>query len=447
LIFHSSFVFCIDFSFFIIHSSFVFCIDFSFFIIHSSFVFCILVLIFHSSLFILHLYSAMRKKILLLGSGELGKEFTIACQRLGQYIIAADSYAGAPAMQVAHEFEIVNMLDGDALDRIVEKHQPDIIVPEIEAIRTERFYAYEKKGIQVVPSARAANYTMNRKAIRDLASKELQLRTAKYFYAETQEEFKKAVNDIGFPCVVKPLMSSSGKGQSIIKSLSEIDRAWHYAMEGSRGDLKIAIVEEFVRFHTEITLLTVTQKRGPTLFCPPIGHRQDRGDYMESWQPCPISEVDLMEARDMADKVTKSLGGAGIWGVEFFLTDEGVYFSELSPRPHDTGMVTLANSQNFNEFELHARAVLGLPIPEIVLEKAAASAVILASEASEKQPAYSGLDTACALPQIDIKIFGKPSTRKFRRMGVALAHGPVTADTNDLRRRAEEAAGLIKVND
>ncbi len=219
----------------------------------------------------------MRKKILLLGSGELGKEFVIACQRLGQYIIAVDSYAGAPAMQVAHEFEVINMLDGDSLDRIVAKHTPDIIVPEIEAIRTERFYHYEEQGIQVVPSARAANFTMNRKAIRDLASKELNLRTAKYFYAETLDEFTKAIKEIGLPCVVKPLMSSSGKGQSIIKSDSEIDHAWHYAMEGSRGDLKIVIVEEFIRFHTEITLLTVTQKNGKTLFCPPIGHRQERG--------------------------------------------------------------------------------------------------------------------------------------------------------------------------
>ena len=388
----------------------------------------------------------MHKKILLLGSGELGKEFTIACQRLGQYIIACDSYAGAPAMQVAHEFEILNMLDGDALDKVVEKHQPDLIVPEIEAIRTERFYDYEKRGIQVVPSARAANFTMNRKAIRDLATKELHLRTAKYFYAELWEDFKKAVADIGLPCVVKPLMSSSGKGQSIIRLESEIEHAWQYAMEGSRGDLKIAIVEEFIHFHTEITLLTVTQKNGPTLFCPPIGHRQERGDYMESWQPCPMTETDLKEAQEMAVKVTASLGGAGIWGVEFFLTDKGVYFSELSPRPHDTGMVTLANSQNFNEFELHARAVLGLPIPSIILEKAAASAVILAQEANENQPEYKGLEAAAVIPQTDIKIFGKPNTRKYRRMGVALAYGPVDADMDELRKRAEDSAGLIKVN-
>ncbi|HAP00288.1 MAG TPA: formate-dependent phosphoribosylglycinamide formyltransferase, partial [Bacteroidetes bacterium] len=301
----------------------------------------------------------MRKKILLLGSGELGKEFVIACQRLGQYVIAVDSYPGAPAMQVAHEFEVIDMLNGDALDSVVEKHNPDIIVPEIEAIRTERFYDYEKKGIQVVPSARAANFTMNRRAIRDLASKELTLRTAKYFYAETIDEFRKAISEIGIPCVVKPLMSSSGKGQSVVKTESDIEQSWKYAMEGSRGDLKVVIVEEFIKFYTEITLLTVTQKNGPTLFCPPIGHRQERGDYQESWQPCAMSGKDLQNAQQMAAQVTASLTGAGIWGVEFFLTDNGVYFSELSPRPHDTGMVTLANSQNFNEFELHARAVLG----------------------------------------------------------------------------------------
>jgi phosphoribosylglycinamide formyltransferase 2 len=388
----------------------------------------------------------MRKKILLLGSGELGKEFVIACQRLGQYVIAADSYAGAPAMQVAHEFEVVNMLDGEALDHIVLKHQPDIIVPEIEAIRTERFYDYEKQGIQVVPSARAANFTMNRRAIRDLASKELNVRTARYFYAETLDEFRKAVRDTGIPCVVKPLMSSSGKGQSVIKSEADIDNSWNYAMEGSRGDVKVVIVEEFIRFHTEITLLTVTQKNGNTLFCPPIGHRQERGDYMESWQPCAISPTDLKDAQEMAAKVTAALGGAGIWGVEFFLTEKGVYFSELSPRPHDTGMVTLANSQNFNEFELHARAVLGLPIPSVILEKAAASAVILARAASEVQPEYSGLEEAASIIQTDIKIFGKPNTRKYRRMGVALAYGALGSEMNELRKRAEEVATRIKVN-
>lgn len=312
----------------------------------------------------------MQKKILLLGSGELGKELGIALQRLGQYVIAVDSYAGAPAMQVAHTSEVINMLDGAALDAIVAKHKPDLIVPEIEAIRTERFYDYEKQGITVVPSAKAANFTMNRKAIRDLAAKELGLRTAKYQYATTLDAFTKAVKEIGIPCVVKPLMSSSGKGQSVVKTETDVEKSWNYAMEGSRGDYKEVIIEEFIKFNSEITLLTVTQKNGNTLFCPPIGHRQERGDYQESWQPCAISDADLKDAQDMAAKVTNALTGAGIWGVEFFVTDKGVYFSELSPRPHDTGMVTLAGTQNLSEFELHARAILGMPIPEITLERA-----------------------------------------------------------------------------
>ena len=299
-------------------------------------------------------------KILLLGSGELGKEFTIAAQRIGQTVIAVDSYENAPAMQVAHGFEVINMLDGDALDKIVAKHQPDFIVPEIEAIRTERFYDYEKQGITVVPSAKAANFTMNRKAIRDLAAKELGLRTANYRYATSAEELHKGVEAVGMPCVVKPLMSSSGKGQSTIKTAADIDKAWQYAVEGSRGDVVEVIVEAFVKFNSEITLLTVVQNNNPTLFCAPIGHRQERGDYQESWQPAKVSDKDLYEAQDMAEKVTEALGGAGLFGVEFFLADDGVYFSELSPRPHDTGMVTLAGTQNFNEFELHLRAILSL---------------------------------------------------------------------------------------
>lgn len=383
---------------------------------------------------------------MLLGSGELGKEFVIACQRLGQYIIAVDSYAGAPAMQVAHEFEVVDMLNGEALDAIVSKHRPDIIVPEVEAIRTERFYDYEQQGIQVVPSAKAANFTMNRRAIRDLASQELGLRTAKYFYADNFTDFEKAVEEVGLPCVVKPLMSSSGKGQSIVKTQEEISNAWQYAMDGSRGDLKVVIVEEFIHFYEEITLLTVTQKDGPTLFCPPIGHRQERGDYQESWQPCAISHKDLSDAQEMAAKVTQALTGAGIWGVEFFLTEKGVYFSELSPRPHDTGMVTLANSQNFNEFELHARAVLGLNIPEIVLEKAAASAVILAHKINNEQPEFSSLTEACAVKNTDIKIFGKPTTRPYRRMGVVLAYAEKDSSTDELRKIATETSKLISVN-
>jgi phosphoribosylglycinamide formyltransferase 2 len=387
----------------------------------------------------------MQKKILLLGSGELGKELVIALQRLGQHVIAVDSYAGAPAMQVAHEFEVINMLDGDALDKIVAKHKPDLIVPEIEAIRTERFYDYEKQGITVVPSAKAANFTMNRKAIRDLAAKELGLRTAKYKYATTLEDFTKGVEEIGIPCVVKPLMSSSGKGQSVVKTKEDISKSWNYAMEGSRGDYKEVIIEEFIKFDSEITLLTVTQKNGNTLFCPPIGHRQERGDYQESWQPCAISPADLKDAQDMAAKVTKALTGSGLWGVEFFLTTKGVYFSELSPRPHDTGMVTLAGTQNLSEFELHARAILGLPIPEITLERAGASAVVLAN-AEGKDPSYSGVEEVLQNKLTDVRIFGKPTTRPYRRMAVVLTYDKPDADVNKVKEHAINLAKSIKVS-
>lgn len=383
---------------------------------------------------------------MLLGSGELGKELVIALQRLGQYVIAVDSYNDAPAMQVAHEREVINMLDGDLLDKIVAKHAPDLIVPEIEAIRTERFYAYELLGIQVVPSAKAANFTMNRKAIRDLAAKELGLRTANYRYASSALELQEAVSAVGLPCVVKPLMSSSGKGQSVIRGLNDVQTAWEYANAGSRGDIVEVIVEEFVKFDSEITLLTVTQKNGPTLFCPPIGHRQERGDYMESWQPASIAPKQLEEAQNMAAKVTAALGGAGLWGVEFFLTSDGVYFSELSPRPHDTGMVTLAGSQNFSEFELHARAILGLSIPEITLERVAASAVVLATDENAAQPTYSGLEDAAAIPKTDFRIFGKPTTRKYRRMAVGLAYDAVGTDTSRVRKTALDVANCIKVN-
>ncbi|WP_262511892.1 formate-dependent phosphoribosylglycinamide formyltransferase [Flavobacterium cutihirudinis] len=386
-----------------------------------------------------------KMKILLLGSGELGKEFVIAAQRIGQTIIAVDSYENAPAMQVAHGFEVINMLDGESLDRIVAKHKPDFIVPEIEAIRTERFYDYEKQGITVVPSAKAANFTMNRKAIRDLAAKELGLRTAKYQYATSAEELQKAVQEVGIPCVVKPLMSSSGKGQSTIKTESDIEKAWQYAVAGSRGDVIEVIVEAFVNFDSEITLLTITQNNNPTLFCAPIGHRQERGDYQESWQPALVSEKDLYEAQDMAEKITEALGGAGLFGVEFFLTKEGVYFSELSPRPHDTGMVTLAGTQNFNEFELHLRAILSLPIFEITLEKAGASAVILASEDSTN-PTFTGIEKVAALPKTDFRIFGKPTSRPYRRMGVVLSHDVLSTPINEVTERAKETAKLIIVN-
>ena len=384
-------------------------------------------------------------KILLLGSGELGKEFTIAAQRIGQTIVAVDSYENAPAMHVAHDFEVINMLDGLELDRIIAKHNPDFIVPEIEAIRTERFYDYEKQGITVVPSAKAANFTMNRKAIRDLAAKELGLKTANYRYATSAEELQKAVTEVGMPCVVKPLMSSSGKGQSTIKIEPDIEKAWNYAVAGSRGDVVEVIVEAFVNFNSEITLLTVTQNGNPTLFCAPIGHRQERGDYQESWQPAKVADKDLFEAQDMAEKVTEALGGAGLFGVEFFLTDEGVYFSELSPRPHDTGMVTLAGTQNFNQFELHLRAVLSLPIIEITLEKAGASAVILASEHSNN-PTYIGIEKIAALSKTDFRIFGKPTSRPYRRMGVALTSDSLETPIEILVEKAKEAAKLVTIN-
>ena len=381
---------------------------------------------------------------MLLGSGELGKEFVIACQRLGQYIIAVDSYDHAPAMQVAHEYEVINMLNGEALDAIVDKHQPDIIVPEIEAIRTERFYEYEKQGIKVVPSAKAANYTMNRKAIRNLAALDLGIKTAKYTYAASYEQLKAGVEVCGIPCVVKPLMSSSGKGQSIIKKESDIEKAWSYALEGSRGDIMEVIVEAFVDFDYEITLLTLTQHDGKTLFCPPIGHRQERGDYQESWQPMPMHEVALIEAQEMAAKITNALEGSGIWGVEFFIGKDGVFFSELSPRPHDTGMVTLGNTQNFSEFELHARAVLGIPVEEITLEKNGASAVILAEKQCNHTPSYSGMKKAATYPSSDLRIFGKPSTRANRRMAVALTFGNESVET--LVKKAKEIASQIKVH-
>lgn len=387
----------------------------------------------------------MQKKILLLGSGELGKEFTIAAQRMGQKVIAVDSYENAPAMQVAHDFEVINMLDGDELDRIIAKQQPDFIVPEIEAIRTERFYDYEKQGITVVPSAKAANFTMNRKAIRDLAAKDLGLKTANFRYATSAATLQKAVDEVGMPCVVKPLMSSSGKGQSTIKTEEDISKAWEYAVEGSRGDVVEVIVEAFINFTSEITLLTVTQNGNPTLFCAPIGHRQERGDYMESWQPSKVSDVELQEAQEMARKVTEALGGAGLFGVEFFLTNDGVYFSELSPRPHDTGMVTLAGTQNFNEFELHLRAILSLPIYEIILEKSGASAVILASQNSSN-PTYTGIEKVAALPKTDFRIFGKPTSRPYRRMGVVLTNDSLDTPIEKVVEKAKAAAKLIIVN-
>lgn len=386
----------------------------------------------------------MQKKILLLGSGELGKEFAIASHRYGQYVVAVDNYANAPAMQVAHEYRVIDMLDGAALDAVVEEVAPDIIVPEIEAIRTTRLYAYEERGIRVVPSAKAVNYTMNRKAIRDLAAGELGLRTAPYQYATSAEELLAAATTIGFPCVVKPLMSSSGKGQSVLYRPDDVQTAWRAATEKGRGDEAEVIVEGFIDFTEEITLLTITQHQGPTRFCPPIGHRQERGDYQESWQPATLSGQHLNEAQEMAAKITHALTGAGIWGVEFFIAPEGVYFSELSPRPHDTGMVTLAGTQVWNEFELHLRAILGYPVPDITLQKMGASAVVLADKATE-HPTFAGTEEAAAIPQADFRLFGKPTAHLYRRMGVGLAYGDTGMDMTDIRQRAQQVAGTLKL--
>ena len=374
----------------------------------------------------------MTKKILLLGSGELGKEFVIAAKRLGQYVIACDSYAGAPAMQVADACEVFSMLDGEALDKVVAKHRPDIIVPEIEAIRTERLFHLEKEGIQVVPSARAVNFTMNRKEIRDLAAKELGLKTAKYFYAKSYEELKEAAEKIGYPCVIKPLMSSSGKGQSVANGPEDLQYSWDYGCSGSRGDIKELIVEEFIKFDSEITLLTVTQKNGPTLFCPPIGHVQKGGDYRESFQPARIAPEHLAEAQQMAAKVTEALTGYGLWGVEFFLShDNGVYFSELSPRP--------------NEFELHLYAILGLPIPGITQEHIGASAVILSPIASKDTPRYKGIENVCSQPDTYLRIFGKPFTKLNRRMGVVVCYDKVGGNLDALRDKCKSLAAKVEV--
>ncbi len=383
------------------------------------------------------------KKILLLGSGELGKEFTIAAKRAGQYVIACDHYDGAPAMQVADEHEVIDMLDGNALEQCVNRHKPDIIVPEIEAIRTERLFDFENRGIQVVPSARAVNYTMNRRAIRDLAAKELGLRTAKYFYAKTFDEFKAAADEIGFPCVVKPLMSSSGHGQSYVHNDDELQAAYKDAMENGRGDVKEVIIEEFIDFDSEFTLLTVTQKNAPTIFCPPIGHVQKGGDYRESWMPYHISDEALKAAQHMADKVTKALTGYGIWGVEFFLTKKGeVIFSELSPRPHDTGMVTLSHCTNLSEFELHFRAVMGLPIPAIHLEHYGASAVVL-SPVESKEPLDYNLQDVCSEDHARVRIFGKPIAHVGRRMGVVVCYDEIGSDMDALREKTKRLAKTV----
>lgn len=380
------------------------------------------------------------KKLMLLGSGELGKEFAIAAQRLGNYVVAVDRYANAPAMQVADCSEVISMLSAEDLERVITQHRPDFIIPEIEAIRTEKLLEFEQRGITVIPTAKATNYTMNRDRIRELAHQELGIRTAKYGYATTLDELNEVSQKIGFPNVVKPVMSSSGKGQSVVHSPQEVEKAWNYAIEGSRGDTQKIIVEEFIHFELEITLLTIKQWNAPTIFCPAIGHRQERGDYQESWQPTKISEKQVKEAEAIAKKVTDALGGAGIFGVEFFVTPDEVIFSELSPRPHDTGMVTLI-SQNLNEFELHLRAVLGLPIPKIEQLGASASAVILAKDYSDSI-FFEGVAEALSEPDVDVRLFGKPDSRPFRRMGVALAKGK---DTQEAREKAVNAASKIKI--
>src|SRR3954468_4767831 len=383
-------------------------------------------------------------RILLLGSGELGKELTISLKRLGAYVIACDSYAGAPAMQVADEAEVFPMLDGEQLRAVVARHRPDYIVPEVEAIRTEMLQEIAAAGTVVVPSARATMMTMNRDSIRALAAETLGLRTSRYRFAESLEEVEEAARHTGFPCVVKPVMSSSGKGQMNVDRSEDLPLAWDYAVANMRGDRARVIVEDFVRFDYEITLLTIRTREG-VIFCPPIGHRQERGDYMESWQPTPMSPAALARAQEMARKVVDDLGGYGLFGVEYFVEGESVIFSELSPRPHDTGMVTLL-SQNLSEFDLHARAMLGLPIPYIALRyPAAASAVILAAEEAANFH-YEGLADALALGgpdgEVDVRIFGKPVTRKHRRMGVALASG---ATTDEARARATRAAAAVRI--
>ncbi|QMS89109.1 formate-dependent phosphoribosylglycinamide formyltransferase [Nostoc edaphicum CCNP1411] len=380
------------------------------------------------------------QKLMLLGSGELGKEVAIAAQRLGNYVIAVDRYANAPAMQVADAYEVISMLSADDLEAVVRKHQPNIIIPEIEAIRTEKLIEFEQRGITVIPTAAATNYTMNRDRIRELAHQKLGIRTAKYGYATTLEELIAISDEIGFSNVVKPVMSSSGKGQSVVQDRSEVEKAWNYAIANSRGDSQKVIVEEFINFEIEITLLTIKQWNAPTIFCFPIGHRQERGDYQESWQPAEISEEKILRAQEIAIKVTDALGGAGIFGVEFFITKDEVIFSELSPRPHDTGMVTLI-SQNLNEFELHLRAILDLPIPYIEQLGASASAVILASEKSDSI-AFGGVADALSEKDVDIKLFGKPNAHPYRRMGVALAKG---ATVQEAREKATKAANKITI--
>lgn len=384
-------------------------------------------------------FSRNGKKALLLGSGELGKEVTIELQRYGVEVVALDKYANAPAMLVANKGIVVSMLDGDALRRIVEEEKPDYIIPEIEAIATPTLVALEKEGWNVVPTARATFITMNRREIRNLAAVELGLPTSTFRFAHTEEEFRKAVEEIGLPCVVKPVMSSSGHGQSIVKSTDQIDAAWHEAQEAGRVEGCDVIVEGFVDFDYEITLLTV-RHIGGTSFCEPVGHYQENGDYRRSWQPQPMSEVALEKAREIARKITDALGGYGIFGVELFVKGDDVIFSEVSPRPHDTGMVTMI-SQHLSEFALHVRALLGLPIPEIKFYGPSASRALLA-EGNSRDIVISGMENALARPGTDMRIFGKPEVHGHRRMGVMLATGDTVGKAV---RLVDKAADIIKI--
>jgi phosphoribosylglycinamide formyltransferase 2 len=381
--------------------------------------------------------------LMLLGSGELGREFAIAAKRLGAFVVACDRYANAPAMQCADASEVFPMLDGAALRAAVEKHRPDVIVPEIEAIDTATLADLEKEGWRVAPSAKAVQLTMNRDGIRDFAANELGLVTSRYRFAESRDEAIAAAEAVGLPCVVKPVMSSSGKGQSTARSAEDVGNAWDYAVANMRGDRPRVIVEEFVEFDSEITLLTVATAGG-VLFCPPIGHRQEAGDYRESWQPAALPDEALLSARRQARKVVEALGGQGIFGVEFFIRGDEAIFSELSPRPHDTGMVTLM-SQPLNQFELHLRAILGLPIPAVELVRPAASAVILADRESDRF-AFDGLEEALAYGKsgvpVDLRLFGKPKTLKNRRMGIALAGGATAEQAVD---KAKAAAAAVRI--
>ena len=380
------------------------------------------------------------RTVMLLGSGELGKEVAIAAQRLGCRLIACDRYAGAPAMQVADVAEVLPMTNADALLEVVRRHEPDVVIPEIEALAVHALAELEQEGITVIPTARATAVTMNRDRIRDLAADELGLRTARFAYASSAEELKAVAEPLGWPVVVKPVMSSSGKGQSVVDCADDLPKAWEAAMAGARGTSTQVIVEEFLHFDLEITLLTIRQRNGETLFCAPIGHEQENGDYQCSWQPAQLTNQQLHQAQAMAKSVTDNLGGAGIFGVEFFLCGDEVIFSELSPRPHDTGLVTLL-SQNMSEFELHLRAVLGLPIPAITTATAAASRVVLANDHMDTVN-FTGVEEALREPDTQLLLFGKPTARPGRRMGVALA---LDTDVTRAKAKADRSAACVKV--